>query len=78
MRPSVFAGMLSPDTVPIANLIMEKYLHDTLPASKLPVMKRMLETTTIPLAKLEVSKIDSLNNTTGALTADQILKQYFH
>lgn len=72
------AGMGSTFAVPIANLIMEKYLHDTLPAAKLPVMKRMLETTTIPLAKLEVSKIDSLNNTTGALTADEILKQYFH
>lgn len=72
------AGTGAMFAVPIANLMMEKYLRDTLPQSKMPVMKRMLETTTIPADKLMASKIDSLNNTTGALTADQLLKQYFH
>ncbi|PSL46387.1 hypothetical protein CLV51_103365 [Chitinophaga niastensis] len=65
-------------TNPIANLMMEKYLRDTLPAAKMPVMKRMLETGTIPMAKLEQSKLDSLNKTTGMLTPAQVLRRYFH
>lgn len=72
------AGMGATFAVPIANLMMEKYLRDTLPASKQPIMKRMLETSTISLVKQQLSKIDSLNMTTGALTADQVLKHYFH
>jgi penicillin-binding protein 2 len=72
------AGMGSTFAVPIANLMIEKYLRDSLPAGKFPVMKRLLETTTISAAKRELSKIDSLNTTTGALTAEQVLKHYFH
>ncbi|WP_233522105.1 penicillin-binding protein 2 [Chitinophaga silvatica] len=72
------AGTGATFAVPIANLMMEKYLRDTLPLSKQPIMKRMLETTTIQLSKLETSKIDSLNATTGMLTSEAILKKYFH
>ncbi|MFY0255103.1 penicillin-binding protein 2 [Chitinophaga sp. 30R24] len=72
------AGTGATFAVPIANLMMEKYLRDTLPASKMPIMKRMLETSTIPGEKLALSKIDSLNTTTGMLTSEEVLKQYFH
>ncbi|TWF41311.1 penicillin-binding protein 2 [Chitinophaga polysaccharea] len=72
------AGTGARFAVPIANLMMEKYLKDTLPASKIAIMQRMLESSTIPAEKQGNSKIDSLNTTTGALTAADILKQYFH
>jgi penicillin-binding protein 2 len=72
------AGTGATFAVPIANLMMEKYLKDSLPASKRAVMQRMLETSTIPLAKAELSKIDSLNTTTGMLTTEQVMKKYFH
>jgi penicillin-binding protein 2 len=72
------AGTGAAFAVPIANLMMEKYLRDSLPPAKMTVMKRMLETGTISPAKLALSRIDSLNTTTGALTATQVLQQYFH
>lgn len=72
------AGTGARFAVPIANLMMEKYLHDSLPASKKALLQRMLESNTILAAKREGSRIDSLNNTTGALTNEEVLKRYFH
>jgi penicillin-binding protein 2 len=63
---------------PIAGLIMEKYLHDTLSTEKIPVMRKMLEDNTMDPIVREKSKLDSLNGATARLTTDQILHYYFH
>lgn len=46
---------------PIASLMMEKYLNDTISAKRQPLIKRMLDANTIPEAMRAKSKLDSLN-----------------
>lgn len=62
---------------PIAGMMMEKYLHDTISIKKKPMMKTMLEYNTIDPVMREKSKLDSLNGATAKLTTDQILSYYF-
>ncbi|KAA2244483.1 penicillin-binding protein 2 [Chitinophaga agrisoli] len=63
---------------PIAGMMMEKYLHDTISVKKKPMMKTMLDYVTIDPVIREKSKLDSLNGATAKLTTDQILNVYFH
>lgn len=73
------AGTGAMYAVPIANLMMEKYLRDTLPASKQPLLQRMLDANTISPVMQARSSLDSLNKAvTGAMSTTDILKQYFH
>jgi penicillin-binding protein 2 len=62
---------------PIAGMMMEKYLHDTISIKKKPMMKTMLEYNTIDPVMREKSKLDSLNGATAKLTTEQILSYYF-
>jgi penicillin-binding protein 2 len=63
---------------PIASLMMEKYLHDTLAAKKKMMVKNILDNNTMdPIVQMK-SRLDSLNGATTALTTDQILNFYFH
>lgn len=62
---------------PIAGMMMEKYLHDTISIKKKPMMKTMLEYVTIDPVLKAKSKLDSLNGATANLTSEQILSNYF-
>ncbi|CAL1521609.1 penicillin-binding protein 2 [Chitinophaga sp. MM2321] len=46
---------------PIASLMMEKYLKDTISTKRQPLMKSVMETVTIDAAMMAKSKLDSLN-----------------
>ncbi|SFD83995.1 penicillin-binding protein 2 [Chitinophaga sp. CF118] len=63
---------------PIAGLIMEKYLHDTISIKKKSVVKTMLEYNTMDPIVMAKSRLDSLNGATAKMTTDQILNFYFH
>lgn len=63
---------------PIAGLLIEKYLHDTISLKKKPVVKTMLEYNTMDPVVQAKSRLDSLNGATVRLTNDQILNFYFH
>lgn len=71
------AGFGSTYAAPIASLIMEKYLHDTISVKRKPLMKTILEYNTLDPVVREKSKLDSLNGATAKMTPDQILKLYF-
>ena len=62
---------------PIAGMMMEKYLHDTISIKKKPMMKTMLDYVTIDPVLKAKSKLDSLNGATANLTSEQILSNYF-
>jgi penicillin-binding protein 2 len=62
---------------PIAGLLIEKYLHDTISLKKKPVVKTMLEYNTLDPIVQAKSRLDSLNGATAKLTNDQILNLYF-
>jgi penicillin-binding protein 2 len=47
---------------PIASLMMEKYLKDSISAKRQPLLKTVMETVTIDPAMLAKSHLDSLNN----------------
>ncbi|HVI46648.1 MAG TPA: penicillin-binding protein 2 [Chitinophaga sp.] len=64
-------------SAPIAGLMIEKYLNDTISTKKRDVMKTMLEYNTIDPVVREKSKLDSLNGATAKLTTEQILSLYF-
>jgi penicillin-binding protein 2 len=63
---------------PIAGLMIEKYLHDTISIKKKPVVKTMLEYNTLDPIVQAKSRLDSLNGATVRLTTDEILNFYFH
>lgn len=71
------AGFGSTYAAPIASLIMEKYLHDTISVKRKPQMKTLLEYNTLDPVVREKSKLDSLNGASAKMTSDQILKLYF-
>lgn len=71
------AGYGSTYAAPIASLVMEKYLHDTISVKRKPVMKTLLDYNTIDPIVRQKSKLDSLNGATAKMTTDQILKIYF-
>lgn len=71
------AGFGSTYAAPIASLIMEKYLHDTISVKRKPQMKTLLEYNTLDPVVREKSKLDSLNGASAKMTPDQILKLYF-
>jgi penicillin-binding protein 2 len=71
------AGFGATYAAPIASLIMEKYLNDTISVKRKPVMKNMLEYNTLDPVVREKSKLDSLNGATARMTTDQILNIYF-
>ncbi|WP_217606659.1 penicillin-binding protein 2 [Chitinophaga sp. GbtcB8] len=62
---------------PIAGLMIEKYLKDTISIKKKPVMKTMLDYITMDPVIRAKSKLDSLNGATARMTAEQILSAYF-
>lgn len=72
------AGYGGTFAAPIAGLMMEKYLHDTISIRKKPVVQKMLETVTVDPVVLNKSKLDSLNGATARMTTEQLLKIYFH
>jgi penicillin-binding protein 2 len=63
---------------PIASLMMEKYLHDTLSVKKKMTVKNILDNNTMDPVVQAKSRLDSLNGATARLTTDQILNFYFH
>lgn len=71
------AGYGSTYAAPIASLIMEKYLHDTISVKRKPQMRTLLEYNTLDPVVREKSKLDSLNGASAKMTTDQILKLYF-
>jgi penicillin-binding protein 2 len=71
------SGFGSTYAAPIASLIMEKYLNDTISVKRKPVVKNMLEYNTLDPVVREKSKLDSLNGATARMTTDQILNIYF-
>jgi len=62
---------------PIASLMMEKYLLDTISVKRKPLVKTMLDYNTIDPIVREKSKLDSLNGATAKMTTDEILNVYF-
>lgn len=60
------AGFGATYAAPIASLMMEKYLKDSIPAKRNPVVKFLLEANTIPPAMQQKSKLDSLNRKAAA------------
>jgi len=62
---------------PIASLMMEKYLLDTISEKRKPLVKTMLDYNTIDPIVREKSKLDSLNGATAKMTTDEILNAYF-
>lgn len=71
------AGFGSTYAAPIASLIMEKYLNDTISVKRKQQMKTLLEYNTLDPVVREKSKLDSLNGASAKMTSDQILKLYF-
>lgn len=71
------AGFGSTYAAPIASLMMEKYINDTISVKRKPVVKSMLEYNTIDPVVREKSKLDSLNGATARMTTEQILNVYF-
>ena len=71
------AGFGATYAAPIASLIMEKYLNDTISVKRKPVVKNMLEYNTLDPVVREKSKLDSLNGASARMTTDQILNIYF-
>jgi penicillin-binding protein 2 len=63
---------------PIAGLMIEKYLHDTISLKKKTVVKTMLEYNTLDPIVQAKSRLDSLNGATARMTTDEILNFYFH
>jgi penicillin-binding protein 2 len=63
---------------PIASLMMEKYLHDTISVKKKMIVKNILDNNTMDPVIQAKSRLDSLNGATARLTTDQILNFYFH
>lgn len=55
------AGFGSTYAVPIASILMEKYLTDTISVKRRPALQRMLETSTMSPEMKAKSKLDSLN-----------------
>jgi len=55
------AGFGGTYAAPIASLMMEKYLNDTISTKRKPLMDRMLNTVTMSPEIVKKSKIDSLN-----------------
>jgi penicillin-binding protein 2 len=55
------AGFGGTYAVPIASILMEKYLTDTISAKRRPVLQRMMETVTMSPEMRAKSKLDSLN-----------------
>ncbi|AWO01898.1 penicillin-binding protein 2 [Chitinophaga alhagiae] len=55
------AGFGSTYAVPIASILMEKYLTDTISAKRMPILQRMMETVTMSPEMRAKSKLDSLN-----------------
>ncbi|RAJ04128.1 penicillin-binding protein 2 [Chitinophaga skermanii] len=56
------AGFGGTYAAPIASLMMEKYINDTISAKRKPLMDRMIATPTMSAEMRAKSKLDSLNN----------------
>jgi penicillin-binding protein 2 len=72
------SGFGSTYAAPIASLLMEKYLKDTISVKRKPLVKTMLDYNTIDPIVRERSKLDSLNGATAKMTTEEILNVYFH
>jgi penicillin-binding protein 2 len=71
------AGFGSTYAAPIASLMMEKYINDTISVKRKPVVRNMFEFNTIDPVVREKSKLDSLNGATARMSTDQLLNIYF-
>lgn len=70
------AGFGSTYAVPIASILMEKYLTDTISVKRRPDLKRMMETVTMSAKMRAKSKVDSLNSVSYTATAgEELLKK---
>jgi penicillin-binding protein 2 len=67
------AGFGATYAVPIASILMEKYLTDTISAKRMPIVQRMMETVTMSTEMRARSKIDSLNNMFASSTEREAL-----
>lgn len=61
------AGFGATYAAPIASLMMEKYLKDSIAVKRNTVVKFLLDANTIPAGMLQKSKLDSLNSKAAAL-----------
>ncbi|MCW3485507.1 penicillin-binding protein 2 [Chitinophaga sp. PC14] len=64
-------------SAPIAGLMIEKYLKDSISVKKREVMRTMLDYNTIDPVVRKQSVLDSLNGAVAKLTSAEILKLYF-
>lgn len=71
------AGFGATYAAPIASLMIEKYLNDTISLKRKPQMMKTLNDVTIDPVVREKSKLDSLNGASAKMTTEQILKLYF-
>lgn len=67
------AGFGATYAVPIASILMEKYLTDTISAKRLPILQRMMETNTISAEMRAKSKLDSLNSVDYGISDGDVL-----
>ncbi|RPE14022.1 penicillin-binding protein 2 [Chitinophaga lutea] len=70
------AGFGSTYAVPIASILMEKYLTDTISAKRRPILQKMMETVTMSNEMRAKSKLDSLNRVNyTAAQGDDLLRK---
>lgn len=67
------SGFSTAYAVPIASILMEKYLTDSISAKRRPVLQRMLEATTMSPEMKAKSKLDSLNSVNYGVTVGEDL-----
>jgi penicillin-binding protein 2 len=70
------AGYGSTYAVPIASILMEKYLTDTISAKRKPILQKMMESVTMSERLRNKSKLDSLNGSSyNAMQKSEILRK---
>ncbi len=70
------AGYGSTYAVPIASILMEKYLTDTISAKRKPILQKMMESVTMSDRLRNKSKLDSLNGSSyNAIQKNEILRK---
>ncbi len=70
------SGFSTTYAVPIASILMEKYLTDTISAKRRPILDKMIESITISPEMRAKSKLDSLNSVSYmASTGDELLRK---
>ncbi len=67
------AGFGATYAVPIASILMEKYLTDTISVKRRPILQKMMETVTMSPRMRTKSKLDSLNSVSYIATSGEDL-----